>query len=180
MYCRKCGKEINNDVVFCPYCGEATTTGSASNKPLGEKKTIEKANVSNGTKKKLIFVGAAIIVVLLAIILILVNGGKNKENDSVDTNSVTDEKVVEDSILCEIIGDLVEEGKYPDDMEFLSEVVKDISCDVLGDSVIIKLITETDMKKAKVDVEAAKTEIFQLKKIGKEFTRIYKKNVEIL
>ena len=30
-------------------------------------------------------------------------------------------------IVCEIIGDLVEEGKYPDDMEFLSEVVKDIS-----------------------------------------------------
>ncbi|MBR4418532.1 MAG: hypothetical protein IKT33_00855 [Clostridia bacterium] len=60
------------------------------------------------------------------------------------------------------------------------KVVKDISCDVLGDSVIIKLITETDMKKAKVDVEAAKTEIFQLKKLGKEFTRIYKKNVEIL
>lgn len=60
------------------------------------------------------------------------------------------------------------------------KVVKDISCDVLGDSVIIKLITETDMKKTKVDVDAAKTEIFQLRKLGKEFTRIYKKNVEIL
>lgn len=60
------------------------------------------------------------------------------------------------------------------------KVVKDISCDVLGDSVIIKLITETDMKKVKVDVEAAKTEIFQLKKLSKEFTRIYNKNVEIL
>ncbi len=30
-------------------------------------------------------------------------------------------------IMCELIGDLVEEGKYPCDMEFLSEVVKDIS-----------------------------------------------------
>ena len=60
------------------------------------------------------------------------------------------------------------------------KVVKDISCDVLGDSVIIKLITETDMKKSKVDVDAAKTEIFQLQKLSKEFTRIYKKNVEIL
>ena len=30
-------------------------------------------------------------------------------------------------ILCELIGDLVEEGKYPDDIEFLSEAVKDIS-----------------------------------------------------
>ena len=60
------------------------------------------------------------------------------------------------------------------------KVVKDISCDVLGDSVIIKLITETDMKKNKVDVDAAKTEIFQLRKLSKDFTRIYKKNVEIL
>ncbi|MGN0526409.1 MAG: glucuronate isomerase [Acutalibacteraceae bacterium] len=30
-------------------------------------------------------------------------------------------------ILCELIGDLVEEGKYPDDIEFLSCVVQDIS-----------------------------------------------------
>ena len=60
------------------------------------------------------------------------------------------------------------------------KVVKDISCDVLGDSVIIKLITDTDMKNLKVDIDAAKTEIFQLQKISKEFTRIYQKNVEIL
>lgn len=30
-------------------------------------------------------------------------------------------------ILCEMLGDLVEEGKYPDDIEFLSKVVQDIS-----------------------------------------------------
>ena len=60
------------------------------------------------------------------------------------------------------------------------KVVKDISCDVLGDSVIIKLITDTDMKNLKVDVDAAKTEIYQLQKLTKEFTRIYQKNVEIL
>ncbi len=30
-------------------------------------------------------------------------------------------------ILCEIIGDLVEEGKYPNDTEFLSKIVEDIS-----------------------------------------------------
>ena len=30
-------------------------------------------------------------------------------------------------ILCEIIGDLVEEGKYPEDIEFLSQVVEGIS-----------------------------------------------------
>ena len=30
-------------------------------------------------------------------------------------------------ILCELLGDLVEEGKYPDDIDFLSKVVQDIS-----------------------------------------------------
>ncbi len=30
-------------------------------------------------------------------------------------------------ILCELLGDLVEEGKYPDDIKFLSKVVQDIS-----------------------------------------------------
>lgn len=30
-------------------------------------------------------------------------------------------------ILCEMLGDLVEEGKYPNDIEFLSKVVQDIS-----------------------------------------------------
>lgn len=30
-------------------------------------------------------------------------------------------------ILCELVGDMVEEGKYPNDMEFLSKAVKDIS-----------------------------------------------------
>ena len=30
-------------------------------------------------------------------------------------------------ILCELLGDLVEEGKYPEDIEFLSKVVQDIS-----------------------------------------------------
>lgn len=30
-------------------------------------------------------------------------------------------------ILCEIIGDLVEDGKYPEDIDFLSQVVEDIS-----------------------------------------------------
>ena len=24
MYCKNCGKEINNDAEFCPYCGTST------------------------------------------------------------------------------------------------------------------------------------------------------------
>ncbi|MDR1917613.1 MAG: hypothetical protein LBQ05_01360 [Christensenellaceae bacterium] len=59
-------------------------------------------------------------------------------------------------------------------------IVKDISCDVLGDSVIIKLITDTDTKNPSSDIHAARTEIYYSKKYAKEFTKIFKKNVEIL
>jgi exopolyphosphatase/guanosine-5'-triphosphate,3'-diphosphate pyrophosphatase len=59
-------------------------------------------------------------------------------------------------------------------------VVKDISCDVLGDSVIIKLITDVDTKNPCSDIHAARTEIYYSKKYAKEFTKIFKKNVEIL
>jgi exopolyphosphatase/guanosine-5'-triphosphate,3'-diphosphate pyrophosphatase len=60
------------------------------------------------------------------------------------------------------------------------DVVKDISCDILGDSVILKLITDTDVKNLKVDVTAAYMEIFYAKKLSQEFVRAFKKNLEIL
>ena len=34
MYCKKCGKEINDDAAFCPYCGNAA--GSSENRPAKE------------------------------------------------------------------------------------------------------------------------------------------------
>jgi exopolyphosphatase/guanosine-5'-triphosphate,3'-diphosphate pyrophosphatase len=62
----------------------------------------------------------------------------------------------------------------------MSGTVKDISCDILGDSVIIKLVTDTDLKNPSNDIDAARTEIFYSKKFAREFTKIFKKNVEIL
>ena len=29
MYCRKCGKEINDGTAYCPYCGESQGAGAA-------------------------------------------------------------------------------------------------------------------------------------------------------
>ncbi|MCL2846359.1 MAG: hypothetical protein FWE38_01585 [Firmicutes bacterium] len=60
------------------------------------------------------------------------------------------------------------------------EIVKDISCDILGDSVILKLITETDTKNIKVDPYAAYIEIYYAKKYCGEFNKSFKKNLEIL
>ena len=61
-----------------------------------------------------------------------------------------------------------------------SDTVKDINCDILGDSVILKLVTETDTKVTKVDVKAANIEIFYAKKYSAEFAKAFKKNLEIL
>ena len=58
--------------------------------------------------------------------------------------------------------------------------IKDISCDILGDSVILKLIAEDNTKATKVDVKALQMEIFYAKKYGSEFVKAFKKNLEIL
>jgi len=59
-------------------------------------------------------------------------------------------------------------------------VIKDITCDVLGESVILKLVTELDPKSTKIDPLAAKMEIFYANKYTGEFYKAFKKNLEIL
>lgn len=61
-----------------------------------------------------------------------------------------------------------------------SEIVKDITCDLLGDSVIIKLITTTDQRAQKVDVSAADVEIFHAKKFSTEFQKTFKRSLELI
>ena len=59
-------------------------------------------------------------------------------------------------------------------------VVKDITCDILGDSVVLKLVCETDQRAPKVDVKAAEIEIFYAKKYSTEFQKAFRKQLEIL
>lgn len=58
--------------------------------------------------------------------------------------------------------------------------IKDISCDILGDSVILKLIADESAKVTKTDVNALHMEIFYAKKYSTEFSRAFRKNMEIL
>jgi len=60
------------------------------------------------------------------------------------------------------------------------DVVKDITCDILGDSVIIKLITEIDPKIVNTDPNATSIEIFYAKKHAGEFGKAFKKVLEVL
>jgi exopolyphosphatase/guanosine-5'-triphosphate,3'-diphosphate pyrophosphatase len=57
--------------------------------------------------------------------------------------------------------------------------IKDISCDMLGESVILKLVTTTADTK-KVDVTAADVEIFHARKYAGEFQRTFKRSLELL
>ena len=60
-------------------------------------------------------------------------------------------------------------------------IVKDITCDILGDSVILKFVTDTDIKTtSKIDPYAAYVEIHFAKKYAQEFSRAFKKGLEIL
>jgi len=58
--------------------------------------------------------------------------------------------------------------------------VKDITCDILGDSVILKLVADENAKQNKTDVNALHMEIFYAKKFSAEFSRAFRKNLEIL
>ncbi|MCL2228502.1 MAG: hypothetical protein FWC00_01590 [Firmicutes bacterium] len=60
------------------------------------------------------------------------------------------------------------------------EIIKDISCDMLGDSVILKLITDTENNLIKDDVGAVDVEIFHASKYYREFKNTFKKVLELL
>jgi len=60
------------------------------------------------------------------------------------------------------------------------ETVKDISCDLLGDSVILKLVTDNGGRNDKVDVSATDVEIFHARKYANEFQRTFKRSMELL
>jgi len=58
-------------------------------------------------------------------------------------------------------------------------IVKDITCDILGESVIIKLVADPDGK-AKLDHNICALEVYCAQKLGQEFTRAFGKNLDVL
>ena len=56
MYCKYCGKEVDNDAVICPGCGKLTDKGNQVMKPVSESpvsnvqpKVQKKESLSKGT-----------------------------------------------------------------------------------------------------------------------------------
>lgn len=59
------------------------------------------------------------------------------------------------------------------------DLVKDISCDILGESVIIKLMADPDGK-LKLDHDVCAIEVFYAQKLGPEFQKAFGKNLDVL
>ena len=60
MFCEKCGKQINDSALFCPYCGQTTVSNSLSNKANSSPSVSKR-----GFNKKLLILIPAVIVIIV-------------------------------------------------------------------------------------------------------------------
>lgn len=75
MFCKECGKELNENWEKCPYCGKDT----GINDSIKEKANPSERNIAK--KKKTPFIVGRIIVIILIIAILLVVFGNNKSTD---------------------------------------------------------------------------------------------------
>ncbi len=85
MFCKKCGKELEEGTLFCPFCGQKQTE---------ELKNAEKAEeqISN---KKLMLTGAVMAVVILAVIAVFKLIGKEPEKHAAVNVAVEESAEIE-------------------------------------------------------------------------------------
>ena len=97
MFCSKCGKEINNDVVFCNYCGSKVnenpinTQVETINQPESiQNDIITGKSISNKSNNKLfIIIGICLVVVILFFIFFKMNNSsQDKDGNSESSNFI--------------------------------------------------------------------------------------------
>lgn len=80
MFCAKCGKKINDDSTFCPYCGRKVDAPVKSGRPSGG--VSKKAEVSVSLKNKMPLIGIAVAFIAVAAVIFgvvkLIGGSKFK------------------------------------------------------------------------------------------------------
>lgn len=95
IYCMKCGKEVSDEVTYCPYCGEKLKNLSApaeqENAPLNEETATTDTTFSAKAKtlykthpKRFIAVIAAIFLAILAAIIIPIAVSNSSAVSSLD------------------------------------------------------------------------------------------------
>ncbi len=109
MYCKNCGKELEDNAAFCRYCGQKQD--KENEKETGKEKAAkETGEVSN---KKLFLLGAIIAVVILAVIGAVKLVEKSKEDAAVEQSIVKED--VEEKKEEELISENKPESKEEKD-----------------------------------------------------------------
>lgn len=96
MFCKKCGKELEDGAVFCQFCGQKQTENVEENAQKKEEQ------ISN---KKLILAGTIMAAVILAVIAVFKLFAEDKEN------AVADNTAVEETTEIENIAEETQEEK---------------------------------------------------------------------
>ena len=98
MFCKKCGKELENGAVFCQFCGQKQTENVEENV---QKKEEQMSN------KKLILAGTVMAAAILAVIAVFKLFIEDKGNDVADNMTVKEtteiENVAEEKSEKEVI-----------------------------------------------------------------------------
>lgn len=89
MFCRNCGKEMNETQKFCPYCGQKAGEETAYSSPNGYPQTAAVAKQRKNKTGLIVGIVVAVIVLIVAIGIFIV-GNSEKETLSFNLSVVND------------------------------------------------------------------------------------------
>lgn len=75
MFCKKCGREINDNAKFCPYCGQSTTEEVVFDKEVIEQpseKTQKPKETSEINTITIVFLIATAVTLVLSVLNLIV------------------------------------------------------------------------------------------------------------
>ena len=134
MYCRKCGKQLNDDWKSCPYCGEPTDSGQDIEKTVSESR-----NISTPFYKKWLFWVLVVVIVLviglMSILVLKIGGIDNNEPKA----QVAEEK---NDFSEQDFKDLI--GKKAEDVENAGLILSDTPDEYVALDGKLKIIMKND------------------------------------
>lgn len=105
MYCRKCGKQLNDDWKSCPYCGESTDGGQDIENLVSESRKISVPFY----KRWWIWVLAAVIIIVIVLMGVLVLNLGSKDNKEPVIQVEEAKKDFSEQDFKELIGEKAED-----------------------------------------------------------------------
>lgn len=172
MYCRKCGKEIRDDAVFCEFCG--TKVRETTEQNIYNKK--QKKNGTANMKVPIIVVISSIVVMLIIGVIIGVTYSFKNNSDSADlTEDVQDTETVTES--SEAVADVNEsaDSMTGDDTDQSQETADDTTEESvrtvqMGDVLLVDGMMKVEGAAAR-DWEAVNNKIIVVSEEDESFAR---------